>query len=105
AGFAKAPTSAGPAAHPAKSFLRGQYTFNKRFFETQMPGFFAVVRPEADRDLVLIIKAASGTYTATRINRISPNDLRLQVQKGTVTEEVTVPFTEIQEVHLKHKSA
>jgi len=107
-----APAGAAPAAHAApaaanvpaaKVFARGQFTFNRRFFETQMPGFFAIARPEADKDKVLTVKSARGIHIAQRICRISANDLTLQVQKGVASEEVTVPFVEIQEVQLKHK--
>ena len=40
-----------------------------------------------------------------RITRISANDMHLQVQKGHASEELMVPFIEIQEVQLKHKDA
>ena len=70
-----------------------------------MPGFFAVMRPEADKEMVLVFKSARGTHMAQRISRISPNEIYLQVQKGHASEEVIVPFGEIQEVVLKHKDA
>ena len=85
--------------------MRGQFTFNRRFFETQVPGFFAVIRPEADKDMALIFKSSRGTYTAARISRISPSEIYLQIQKGHASEEVIIPFVEIQEVILKHKDA
>ncbi len=90
---------------PTRTFPRGQYTFNRRFFETQLPGFFAVMRPEADKEMVLTIKASRGTHTVQRISRISPNELYIQVQKGHASEEIVIPFIEIQEVQLKHKDA
>jgi len=40
-----------------------------------------------------------------RITRIAANELHLQVQKGHASEEVMIPFIEIQEVRLKHKDA
>lgn len=86
-------------------FQRGQFTFNRRFFETKFPAFFGVVRRDADKDLVLVIKSARGEFTGQRISRIAANDLHLQVQKGNATEEVLVPFQEIQEIRLKHKDA
>ena len=92
-------------APATQTFQRGQYTFNRRFIETKFPGFFGVVRREADRDLVLVIKSARGEYTAQRISRIAANDLHLQVQRGHASEEVMIPFQEIQEIQLKHKSA
>ena len=87
------------------TFQRGQYTFNRRFFETKFPGFFGVVRRDADRDMVLVIKSARGEYFGQRISRIAANDLHLLVHRGHASEEVMIPFQEIQEIHLKHKSA
>jgi hypothetical protein len=95
-----------PAGGPAPTvFQRGQFTFNRRFFETKFSGFFSVVRRDADRDMVLVIKSARGEYTGQRISRIAANDLHLQVQKGHATEEVMIPFQDIQEIVLKHKGA
>jgi hypothetical protein len=99
---ARPPASNFPAP---KVFLRGQYTFNRRFFETQVPGFFAVIRPEADKEMTLTFKSTRGTHVAARISRISPSDIYLQVQKGHASEEVVIPFVEIQEVIYKHKDA
>jgi hypothetical protein len=87
------------------TFKRGQFTFNRRFFETKFPGFFGVVRREADRDMVLVFKSNRGEYTAQRISRIAANDLHVQVQHGQASEEVMIPFQEIQEIRLKHKDA
>ena len=86
-------------------FQRGQFTFNRRFVETKFPGFFSVVRREADRDMVLVIKSSRGEFTGQRISRIAANDLHLEVQRGATTEEVLIPFQEIQQITLKHKDA
>lgn len=89
---------------PAETiFQRGQFTFNRRFFETKFAGFFGVVRRDAERDMVLVIKSARGEYTSQRISRIAANDLHLQVQRGHASEEVMIPFQDIQQVTLKHK--
>jgi hypothetical protein len=89
----------------ATRYQRGQFTFNRRFFETKFPGFFGVVRRDADRDMVLVIKSARGEYIGQRISRIAANDLHLQVQKGAASEEIMIPFQDIQEIVLKHKDA
>jgi hypothetical protein len=118
------PMQADGAAHPASLHLahtepakeasnvpestkyqRGQFTFNRRFFETKFPGFFGVVRRDADRDMLLVIKSARGEYAGQRISRIAANDLHLQVQKGAASEEVMIPFQDIQEIVLRHKDA
>ena len=87
------------------TFQRGQFTFNRRFFETKFPGFFGVVRRDAEKDMVLIIKATRGEYRGDRISRIAANDLHLEVRKGDATSEVMIPFQEIKEILLKHKDA
>ncbi|HMP82359.1 MAG TPA: hypothetical protein PKA41_06585 [Verrucomicrobiota bacterium] len=86
-------------------FSRGKFTFNRRFFETKFSGFFGVVRREADKDLTLTIKSARGEYQVQRISRITGNEMHLEVRKGGAAQEVTVPFTEVTEVQLKHKDA
>jgi hypothetical protein len=92
-----------PAPPKPTIYLRGQFTFNRRFFETKFPGFFGVVRKGADRDLVLVIKSARGQYVGQRISRIAANDLHLQVQRGPASEEVMIPFQEIQEIRLQRQ--
>jgi len=96
------PKSEAPAV---TTFQRGQFTFNRRFFETKFPGFFGVVRREAERDMVLLIKAARGEYACERISRITGNEVHLEVKKGDAAHEVVVPFQEIKEIQLKHKNA
>jgi len=86
-------------------FQRGAFTFNRRFFETKFPGFFGVIRRDAEKDMVILFKAARGQYVAQRITRIAANDIHVHVQKGNASEEIMIPFVEIQEIHLKHKDA
>jgi hypothetical protein len=93
------------ALPPTTTFQRGQFTFNRRFFETKFPGFFGVVRRDADRDMVLAIKSSRGHLIGHRITRIAANDLHIEVMKAQASEEVMVPFLEIQEIQLKHKDA
>ena len=102
---AEAETGQAPALPPTTTFARGQFTFNRRFFETKFPGFFGTVRRDADRDMLLVIKSSRGEYVGQRISRIAANDLHLQVVKGHASEEVMIPFIEVQEVRLKHKDA
>ena len=86
-------------------FARGAFTFNRRFFETKFPGFFGAIRRDADKDMLIVIKSARGHYAAQRITRITANDVHVEVHKGPASEEVMVPFSEIQEIQLKHKDA
>jgi hypothetical protein len=99
-------TAAQPAGPPPpKVFARGQFTFNRRFFETQLPAFFAMARPEAERDTVLTFKTARGAFQVQRISRISASDITLQVHKGHAFEDHLIPFVEIQEVQLQRQHA
>jgi len=87
------------------TYQRGQFTFNRRFIETKFPGFFGVVRRDAEKDMLLVFKSARGQYAGNRITRIAQNDLHLQVPHGATNEEVMIPFQEIQEIKLQHKDA
>jgi len=108
AGLKLAHTEAGhdkPAIPETVTYQRGQFTFNRRFIETKFPGFFGVVRREADRDMVLDIKTSRGEFVGQRISRIAANDLHLEIQRGGTHEEILIPFQEIQQIRLKHKEA
>lgn len=100
-----APPAAAPALPQTQVFQRGAFMFNRRFFETKFPGFFGVVRRDADKDMQLVIKAARGEYIAERISRISANDVHVQIRTAHATEEVMIPFTEVKEIKLKHKDS
>lgn len=100
-----ASTEAKPTLPPTQTFPRGQFTFNRRFIETKFSGFFGVVRHGADKDMVLVVKAARGQYVCNRITRIAANDFHVEVHHGHASEEIMVPFQEIKEIQLKHKDA
>lgn len=101
-----AAAEAGGSQLPAtQRFPRGQFTFNRRFFETKFPSWFTVVRRDADKDLRVVFRTARGTYTATRFSRITANDITLMVSEGAASRDVVVPYQEVQEVILKHKDA
>jgi hypothetical protein len=86
-------------------FQRGQFTFNRRFFETKFPGFFGAERGAADRNNTLIVKSTAGQFVVERITRIAASDVHLEVALGEVRQEVLVPFADIQEIQLKPKDA
>ena len=92
-----------PAVPQPVVYPRGQFTFNRRFFETKFAGFLKMVPGEAERDKIIHIKSARGEYTGQRLSKIEPNELFLQIRKGPATEDVMIPFSEIYEVTVKHK--
>jgi hypothetical protein len=101
-----APGHTAPAALPqTQVFKRGQFTFNRRFIETKFSTFFGAVRRGADKDMVLLVKSMRGEYIATRISRIAANDMHLDVHKGGASQEIQIPFVEIQEIQIKHQDA
>jgi hypothetical protein len=101
--LAAAPKGEGaPGAPETHVYNRGEYTFNRRFFETKFPGFFRVVPSEAEKDLVIAIKAIRGEYVGKRISRIASNEMHIQALSGA---EVMVPFAEITQVQIRHKDA
>jgi hypothetical protein len=82
-------------------FKRGQFTFNRRFIETKFASFFGIARREADKEMVLVIKAGRHTVTASRITRIAANDMHVETQQG----EIQIGFADVQEIVLKHKDS
>jgi hypothetical protein len=88
-----------------QTFQRGQFTFNRRFFETKFSGFFGMARHGANKDMVLVIKAGRAQHVAERITRISASDVHFEVVVGAARQEIMMPFGEIQEIQLKHKDA
>ena len=100
-------SSVAPAAgaNEPQVFQRGQFTFNRRFFETKFSGFFAVVRREADKNLVLTIKTGRANMVVERITRITANEMHIEASMGGGKQEVMVPFAEVVEVQLRQKTA
>ena len=95
-----APSKTAASAVPEPQvFKRGQFTFNRRFIETKFASFFGVARREADKEMILVIKAGRSTLAATRISRMAANEMFVETTNG----EVQVAFADIQEITLKHK--
>lgn len=94
--------AAGPVAATGAGqvFKKADTEFNRRFFESQFPPFFRVVRSEADKNLILHVKAGRNDYIATRITRISSSEMGLQLQIG---REVMVKFADVSEVQARPK--
>jgi hypothetical protein len=92
-----------PKDSQTEIFQRGQFTFNRRFFETKFSGFFGIIRPEADRGKTLMIKTTGALLTVERIARISADDVHFEVMQGGVRQEIMVPFADIQQIQLKSK--
>jgi hypothetical protein len=97
--------SSGPLLPQAILYQRGQFVFNRRFFETKLAGFLRVVPGEAEKDMVVFIKSARGEYVAPHLTRITPNEVVMQIRKGDATTDVPIPFQEINEVQIRHKDA
>jgi hypothetical protein len=100
-------SSVAPTADPGEPqiYQRGQFTFNRRFIETKFSGFFAVVRRESDKNLVLTIKTGRANMIVERITRITANEMHVEAAMGGGKQEMMVPFAEIVEVQVKQKTA
>jgi hypothetical protein len=100
-----APAPAPVAALPEPIvFQKGDFSFNRRFFETKFAGFFRVIPSEAEKDLVLVFKASRGEFVGTRISKITPTELYLQVVNNNASADEMIPFAEIAEVQIRHKA-
>jgi hypothetical protein len=96
---------AAAALPETQTFQRGQFTFNRRFFETKFSNFFGMTRHGADKDMVMVVKTPKSQYNVERVSRISANEAHFEVVVGAGRQEIMVPFGEIQEIQLKHKNA
>jgi hypothetical protein len=86
-------------------FKRGQFTFNRRFFETKFSNFFGMSRHGVDKDMILTVKTSRAQQVVERITRISSNEAYFEVSDGAARQEVMVSFADILEMELKHKNA
>lgn len=98
-----APTE--PQYPPPQIFKRGQFIFNRRFFETKFAAFFRPVLGEEEKNMVIIIRSARGEYLGHRFSKAEANHVFLQIYKGNASEEVMLPYVEINEIIIKHKDA
>ncbi|MEP6662356.1 MAG: hypothetical protein ABJC04_01715 [Verrucomicrobiota bacterium] len=101
------PALAKTAAPPAASavFNRGEFSFNRRFFETRFAGFLKIVPDETEKNLCLEIKSARGEFSGKRISRITQTELYLQVVKDHVSHDEMIPFSEIQQISVRPEPA
>lgn len=92
----------GVATAPQQTtYRRGEVEFNRAFFEKAFPHFFRLTRGDADKDAVISIRSGKGEVVATRISRISSNEIGLITQKG---HEVQLKFSDISEVQMRSKA-
>jgi hypothetical protein len=96
-----APKQAVAEAGAGQVYRRGEAEFNRRFFEGQFPLFFRLVRGEADKNLLLHVRAGRQEFVASRITRISASEMGLQLQTG---REVLVKFDDVTEVQARPKA-
>jgi hypothetical protein len=86
-------------------YKKGDFFFNRRFFETKLAGFFRVVPNDNQKDMVVQINSGRGNFVGRRITRITPAELYLQVFKDNATADEMIPFVEIVEVQVRHKDS
>ncbi len=73
--------------------------FNRAFFERTFPLFFRVTRSESEAT-VMAVRSSKGEVVATRVSRISSNEIGLITQKG---HEIQLRFADISEVTVRGK--
>lgn len=81
-----------------RTFRKGEFTFNRRFFETQFENFLPSASPEAAAGLVMDITTGSGHVVATKINRMNTSEVIVKVAGG---DEVPLEYGSIVEVTLR----
>jgi hypothetical protein len=94
---------AAPGIQP-QIFQRGQFMFNRRFFETKFSGFFSIIRREPEKNQILVVKTGRANMEVERITRITANEAHFEIGQGTQKQEIMVPFADIVEVQLAPKA-
>lgn len=90
-----------PAAPTVVTFRKGEFIFNRRFFETKAPGFLKVVPGEAEKGMVLYVRCLRGEFIGKKIANLGQNEMNLLVVKDHAMAEEMIPFIEIQEVQIR----
>jgi hypothetical protein len=85
----------------AQVFARGKFTFNKRFIETKFAGYLGVPKGDALK-FAMELKTAKGQFNVERIAQVGEAEAIFETVQGG---QVTVPFTDIQEIKLVPKPA
>ena len=93
------------AAPVTQVFQRGQYMFNRRFFETKFSGFFGAERGGAEKNLTMLVKATKGEFVVESIVRLGLNEIYFEAVLDDVRQEIMVPFADIREIQLKPPTA
>ena len=85
-------------------FHRGDFSFNRRFFETKLAAFFRVVPGETGEGPCIARSRPCGRSTiGKRISRITPEELYLEVVNNNASADEMIPLVEITEVQIRHK--
>ena len=81
-----------------RTFGKGEFTFNRRFFETQFGMFLPSAQASEAEGLVMEFAMASGTFLANKINRMNASEVIVQRVDG---EEAPMEYGSIQSVTLR----
>ena len=83
----------------AQVFTRGRFTFNKRFVETKFAGFIGVPKGDGLK-FTMILKTLQAEFAVERIAQVGQADAIFETPQG----QLTVAFTDIQEIKLNPKT-
>ncbi len=101
---AQAPQQPTAPQNTVVTFKKGEFTFNRRFIETKFAGFLRAVPGEAEKDSVLYVKSLRGEFIGRKITAATPTDLVLQIFKGDVTADESIPYSELVEIQIRPKN-
>ncbi|KAB2665333.1 MAG: hypothetical protein DVB31_09405 [Verrucomicrobia bacterium] len=99
AGGGEATGAAASGALP-RTFGRGDFNFNRRFFETQFADFLPSASDAASAGLVIEIQTQAGNIVADKINRMNTSEVIVRVPGA---DETPVDFGAIVQITLRRK--
>ncbi len=81
-----------------RTFGKGEFTFNRRFFETQFGMFLPSAQASESEGLVMEVVASSGSFVANKINRMNASEVIVRRVDG---DEAPLDYGAIQSVTLR----
>jgi hypothetical protein len=84
----------------AQVYARGKFTFNKRFVETRFAAFIGATEGDLAKKFSMEVRSMKEQFAVERIAQVGATDVIFETPKG----QITVPFTDIQEIKLNPKT-
>lgn len=92
----------GSSGEYPRTFSRGEFTFNRRFFETQFADFLPAASESASAGLLMDFQTQQAHVVGDRINRMNANEVIVRIPGA---DEAPIEYAAIVQVTIRRKDA